>query len=394
MYKYLFDINYNNKVFSIFLGENNHKAFLESKNGKYYYPLYDDFLYLNKRYNEKSFICCKPEKFNFKEKVMIKSTAVALALITLNTVTNIKSKPQKISDTQIDQSRSMIEQMLENQNNVHVSENKITSKEDIDKYLGYEQVSKEDIFLAIDNNENISADNKAKFKEIVNKVSEKSSDFDFRIFYENVKTIVIEEMSSSEISKEYGLGVGGCYILKENKIVYSTDFGQSALYHEMCHTLFNYYRNDNGKIVYKYDDNGFALSEALNSKVTNYIVSDYSYPYQNAVLDFLLINLPYSLTEYNYQGIEGYKIKLQKEYPSVDFDFIFNLLDTFTSTQNDFNISINLDKSPAFFDELFNLVKINLDSYPYFENICKVYANESVYEKYKSEYQVLMEQQR
>ena len=52
MYKYLFDINYNNKVFSIFLGENNHKAFLESKNGKYYYPLYEDYLYLNNTFND------------------------------------------------------------------------------------------------------------------------------------------------------------------------------------------------------------------------------------------------------------------------------------------------------------------------------------------------------
>ena len=54
MYKYLFDINYNNKVFSIFLGENNHKAFLESKNGKYYYPLYEDYLYLNNKFNKEA----------------------------------------------------------------------------------------------------------------------------------------------------------------------------------------------------------------------------------------------------------------------------------------------------------------------------------------------------
>ena len=91
MYKYLFDINYNNKVFSIFLGDNNHKAFLEIKNNKYYYPLYDDFLYLNKKFNEHNYVSFKINKFNFKEKVMIKSTAVALALITVTTASMVKS---------------------------------------------------------------------------------------------------------------------------------------------------------------------------------------------------------------------------------------------------------------------------------------------------------------
>ena len=128
-------------------------------------------------------------------------------------------------------------------------------------------------------------------------------------------------------------------------------------------------------------------------KITNYITFDNSYSYQRSILDFLLVNCPYSLTEYNYNGIGGYKIKLQEEYPSVDFDFIFNLLDSITIVQNDFNMTLNLDKAPAFIEELFNLVKINPDTYPYFKVICE-YVNDDVKEMYEQKYNNLMEKQR
>ena len=131
----------------------------------------------------------------------------------------------------------------------------------------------------------------------------------------------------------------------------------------------------------------------MNSKITNYITFDNSYSYQRSILDFLLVNCSYSLTEYNYNGIGGYKIKLQEEYPSIDFDFIFNLLDSITIVQNDFNMTLNLDKAPAFIEELFNLVKINPDTYPYFKVICE-YVNDDVKEMYEQKYNNLMEKQR
>ena len=176
MYKYLFDINYNNKVFSIFLGENNHKAFLESKNGKYYYPLYEDYLYLNNKFNKENFVSFKIEKFNLKEKVMIKSTAVALALITVTTASMVKSKP-KYNTKDIDESKSMIEELLANQPQIYVSENKINSKSDLDKFLGYETVSDEELYNAIDNNNQISKENKEKIYTVINKIKEKYPDW-------------------------------------------------------------------------------------------------------------------------------------------------------------------------------------------------------------------------
>lgn len=392
MYKYLFDINYNNKIFSIFLGENNHKAFLESKNGKYYYPLYEDYLYLNNKFNKENFVSFKIDKFNLKEKVMIKSTAVALALITVTTASMVKSKP-KYNTKDTAESKSMIEDLLANQPQIYVSENKINSKSDLDKFLGYEHISDEELYNAIDNNNQISKENKEKIYTVINKIKEKSPDFDFRIFYENIKSLNITLMDKNEIAKEYGLGVAGCYDTKKNTIYYSDGYDDMNLYHEICHVLFDYYRNDNGKVVYKFNIESKSLGEAMNCKITNYITFDNSYSYQRSILDFLLVNCPYSLTEYNYNGIGGYKIKLQEEYPSIDFDFIFNLLDSITIVQNDFNMTLNLDKAPAFIEELFNLVKINPDTYPYFKVICE-YVNDDVKEMYEQKYNNLMEKQR
>lgn len=51
----LFNIHYNDKVFTIFFCENGRKTFLELSNGKYNYPLLNDFLNLNKIYNEKDY---------------------------------------------------------------------------------------------------------------------------------------------------------------------------------------------------------------------------------------------------------------------------------------------------------------------------------------------------
>ena len=245
----------------------------------------------------------------------------------------------------------------------------------------------------IDNNNQISKENKEKIDTVINKIKEKSPDFDFRIFYENIKSLNITLMDKNEIAKEYGLGVAGCYDTKKNTIYYSDGYDDMNLYHEICHVLFDYYRNDNGKVVYKFNIESKSLGEAMNSKITNYITFDNSYSYQRSILDFLLVNCPYSLTEYNYNGIGGYKIKLQEEYPSIDFDFIFNLLDSITIVQNDFNMTLNLDKAPAFIEELFNLVKINPDTYPYFKVICE-YVNDDVKEMYEQKYNNLMEKQR
>ena len=52
------------------------------------------YLYLNNKFNIENFVSFKIEKFNLKEKVMIKSTAVALALITVTTASMVKSKPK------------------------------------------------------------------------------------------------------------------------------------------------------------------------------------------------------------------------------------------------------------------------------------------------------------
>lgn len=43
IYQRLFNITYNNKIFTIFLADNNRKTFLELKDNNFIYPTYEDF---------------------------------------------------------------------------------------------------------------------------------------------------------------------------------------------------------------------------------------------------------------------------------------------------------------------------------------------------------------
>ena len=92
IYKKLFNINYNNKTFTIFLDKYGRRTFLEVSNeGKYKYPTIDDFIYLHKIYNERNpFVSYydigdklpvyKPKKYTFKEGVLDLTKFISVVL--------------------------------------------------------------------------------------------------------------------------------------------------------------------------------------------------------------------------------------------------------------------------------------------------------------------------
>ena len=68
IYQRLFNITYNNKIFTIFLADNNRKTFLELKDNNFIYPTYEDFFYLNNFYNNDNlYIDRSPSFFSFKD---------------------------------------------------------------------------------------------------------------------------------------------------------------------------------------------------------------------------------------------------------------------------------------------------------------------------------------
>ena len=83
----LFNIHYNKKVFTIFLCENGRKTFLELSNGKYIYPLLDDFINLHKIYNGRNpFVSYYnigdrlPKKLTFRECVIDFTKVISVVL--------------------------------------------------------------------------------------------------------------------------------------------------------------------------------------------------------------------------------------------------------------------------------------------------------------------------
>ncbi|MCX4365342.1 MAG: hypothetical protein OSJ70_06190 [Bacilli bacterium] len=66
VYKKILTINFNDKFFTIFQAEGNRLTFLETdQEGKYYYPLLDDFIKLNDIYNNHSPFITDVTKYHF-----------------------------------------------------------------------------------------------------------------------------------------------------------------------------------------------------------------------------------------------------------------------------------------------------------------------------------------
>ena len=95
-YKKLFNIKYNNKIFTIFLREDGRRTFLElQKDNTYIYPTLEDFTYLTELYNDKSLVD-RTVKFTFDEKVRV--GAATLAVVSLLNLTGCSKTKVKVED--------------------------------------------------------------------------------------------------------------------------------------------------------------------------------------------------------------------------------------------------------------------------------------------------------
>ena len=385
MFKYMFNIKLNNKCFAIFLGDDGHKAFLEVKNTKLFYPEYKDYLLLNNVYNKKkSFISYEIHKLNFEEKALLKNTAVAVALlatVTASITKDIVKKPEKVNEEKPalveEEPTHSIAPFYTEELNIP-EEKKITSNAELTNVLGYESISYENLIEAINACESFDIDDKARAITLVNTLYNNFTDYDFRLFYENLKSIKIEKLSDKEFLSSIGKVVLGYYDVKENKICYPINASENTRYHELLHSTQNiYYKTDKAN-YYRFPYSCEALGEAMNAKITNLIVRDNSYKDYQSVLDFLCSIVGYSISDYSINGIDGLLSSLKKAYPTIDIEFIANVLDSLYTTKRDFGVNMTFDKAPSLMEELFKIVKqsVNINSdnvYEPFESFSQIF---------------------
>lgn len=202
-YKKLFPIKYNSKRFMIFIDENNRRTFLEINNKEEYeYPTLEDFVALNKIFNEKDpFICYMVPKFKFKECVKtIKNGALSL----LTVITIINSMPTALGAT------TNVEVQDDRSISVSISSPKkekqeiiIEDLDDLNKYLGQLNVTKEMVYEVVDHNNNMPNKYKRIAKDIVEEMTSLYPNINLRIFYENIKDLTVYEYNVEEFRKAF-----------------------------------------------------------------------------------------------------------------------------------------------------------------------------------------------
>lgn len=372
-YKKLFDIKYNNKIFTIFLAPDNRKAFLEKgEDGKYLYPTLEDFKVLNDIYNNHN-----PLVFNdihdyfFKEKVRLVSGIMAV-VVSGNIIADVLHNYQveQVTDEYV---------TLVIDDSIKVASRTFSDVADLDKILGYKTVSKEQVFEAIDNNSNLGEEYKNIARNLVDKVLEVEPDFDLQIFYENIKDLEVVELTLEEEKTVLGENVAANYNSYYNRINLSSSATLGTIYHEFVHAMQSCcFALKDGSYIFRLNNN-VGLNEAMNNKIVSKIIPKSTYYNEGIILDYLLSFTDYSIADYNKYGIDELVVRLQKEYPEVDFNYISNFVNAISDTENNLPYSLDLNECPDFLDEVFKLAlaSVNLDGNVYepFVNFAKLLQN-------------------
>lgn len=353
IYKKLFDIKYNNKKFTIFLGEDGKKAFLEiDKDGKYQYPHIDDYISLYKIFNMRNpFILYnndlqkysigeilpihKPEHVKFKEKIKSGISFVAASLIIGNLWT------------------SEIKNIYEIEKE-YLKQKSITVEETIDNYLGTQSVSEEELINAINSNPNLNDLFKECAIELAKTIKANYPNTDNRIFYKNIKTLKVNELEDTP-EKKY---IEGLYRISKNEISiksYCKD-DKRVIIHELAHAYHNIINYDKG--IYKCTIKGHSLDEAMNTKITSLVINDSTYTKKRKILDYLLNFTDYSYYDYEKYGIEKLYSMLVEKYPEIDIDYIFEYSDTIADA---IDHQVIIQENQQILDILFDLATHSID---------------------------------
>lgn len=378
MYQKLFPIEYNNKNFMIFIDENHRKTFLEINNeGKYEYPLLEDFLALNKIYNQKDPFICYAQKYTFKECVKALKGAT---LNILSVVIMLNSMPSALA-TEIKadiQDESVI--LTSSSDPITKEEIEITDLKDLDKYLGKKEVTKEIVLEAINSNSNLSPKYKRIAIKLLNAITESNPNADLRIFYENIKTMHSVEYTIEEFRKAFpdAPGAGAQYNAKTNTITSIDEVPIELLYHEMAHAFHYLYREQDNKMIYR-KDNNTALDESMTNKVASLVTPvAKSYEFSDTILEYLNSRVNFSITDYNNKGTDDLISKLKAQYPNIDFDYISNTLKTINEYLIYQGKTVAIDQCEEFLNELFSicLQEVSIQNgYEPFSSFAKVMYN-------------------
>ncbi|MCX4254903.1 MAG: hypothetical protein OSJ63_06565 [Bacilli bacterium] len=399
IYQRLFNITYNNKIFTIFLADNNRKTFLELKDNNFIYPTYEDFFYLNNFYNNDNlYIDRSPSFFSFKEGVRYKAGFLSIVLSAglLFPLAGCKAR------VNLDNNELVIESKAE-ENNTELNNQSANKKttvyieniSELDAILGYTTISKEEVIAAIKQNYSMPDEVKILALEVLEEITSEVPDIDLRIFYENMRALNYNVVSLEELQRKYGR-VDGIFSSESKAIWTHPGATKRVIKHELYHAIYSFYTKKDGVKYYRYAKLGHFIVEAI----TENNVSDENtgtYLEARAFLKFLQNYVPLDKSTYYKTSINNYKNKLQAKFPSVNINYLFTLIDTRLDSLIDNKISV--ERVPTeILDELFSICKLSLENaqniYDPFLNFAELLNNnEDILFSYFEQYNLYLKEQ-
>lgn len=391
----LFNIHYNKKVFTIFLCENGRKTFLELSNGKYNYPLLNDFLNLNKIYNEKDYTTMYSnnikssllysKKYKFREAVVNITRGISAVLVVLTTF-EATSFLLKGKTYEVEINNNELQIKTKYSNNIYFDDS-----QKLDKNLGKESVPLDEVINAINNNDNLDEKYKECAIKLAKYINMKYPLTDNRIFYDNIKNMRIKKLPDNILYKH----LAGIYEVDYNtiKIKEKWNSDEEVILHELAHSYHHWHSKNDLVGTYRTTILGSLLDEAMTNKVISGITETTTYQREGKILDYLLTLINYNYYDYEQGGITKLYNMLKEKYPLTDMDYIFNCSDAMCDTEINTGENIKIEETPEFLDAMFNLCieSINQDNNLYvnilnFLNLidCKSYP--SIAENYINKY--------
>ena len=389
MFKKLFEITYKKKNFLLLATEEHRITFLEiDKDGNLKYPEYSDFIELYEIYNNHD-IKYEEKTVKYKEKVNWKGMLLSVIVSTgiYGGAINLVLRPNTRSLELIGQT---------------ITQEVYSNRSDLSTYYE-DEVTREDVINAIQNNPNIED----YYKEIAIRVMDaniaQDPNINLRIYYENMNDLKITIVPKISLRSWLNSDYAGWFDSLKCEISLQEEYAknENVVAHELNHAMYCLYTHNEDHVIRLNEDHGDSLMEAMTNRIIeNEFGYHGSYEIQQKVLDFLMNCADeFDYSTYNKYGISALIEELKEKYPEVDIDYIVDYMDAMTKTYHHSEMIQMKTKNYNFImNELLKLAKanINVDNpYDEFERFLELISKEEdihTIEQYFREYnQVLQE---
>lgn len=190
--------------------------------------------------------------------------------------------------------------------------------EEARKLLGNPRVNEETLNDIINQNDKITENYRESAQILIQKRLKNDPDYDFAIFYDNLKTLETLELDEEEfkniVRKIYGYDahVSAFYSPKENKIYSLKACKPITRIHELEHVANNWQKTIDGK-TYIYNPSiyqnekrlGTSIEEAMDNEAIKDIEKNSSYQNERIILEYLQTFIEYDYADFHKEGIDG-----------------------------------------------------------------------------------------